>query len=158
MNVIAWNARVLGKPNAFHELRRLVVDNSPDILFISETKLKTKKCDNWRARLNMGGWFMVDSEGASGGLILAWKNYLNVNVRSYSKGHIDTLITDNAHKIWRVTGFYGNPEVANRKFSWDLLRRLGEDAECKDIPWIVGGDFNEILFTHEKSKKSVADG
>lgn len=32
--------------------------------------------------------------------------------------------------------------------SWNLLRRLREDQL---LPWLVGGDFNEIAFSYEKS-------
>lgn len=31
-------------------------------------------------------------------------------------------------------------------FSWELLHRLEGIAELRDMPWIVGGDFNEICF------------
>lgn len=72
MNALIWNARGMGKPSAFHELRRMIADNSPDVLFICETKLKGGKKDVWRIKLGFDGWFRVDAEGASGGLILAW--------------------------------------------------------------------------------------
>ncbi|KAL0370777.1 UNVERIFIED_CONTAM: hypothetical protein Sangu_0395800 [Sesamum angustifolium] len=47
----------------------------------------------------------------------------------------------------RFTGFYGNPDVARRKETWNLLRNL---AKVSMRPWFCGGDFNEILVQHEK--------
>lgn len=38
-----------------------------------------------------------------------------------------------------------------RRFSWDLLRRLSNDLEMVGLPWLVGGDFNEIC--HESDKE-----
>lgn len=52
--------------------------------------------------------------------------------------------------MWRFTGFYGQPDASQRHFSWDLLRRLQNINELQDIPWLVGGDFNEICYDSEK--------
>ncbi|XP_073152580.1 uncharacterized protein [Henckelia pumila] len=58
------------------------------------------------------------------------------------------LIADKTH--WPFTGFYGNPILSQRKLSWQLLRRLEGIHELKNLPWLIGGDFNEILFESEK--------
>lgn len=48
---------------------------------------------------------------------------------------------------WFLTGFYGNPKVARRQESWSLLRRL---SVCQIVPWLVFGDFNEVVCDQEK--------
>lgn len=48
---------------------------------------------------------------------------------------------------WHLLGFYGNAEEKNRGDSWELLRRLGQDQR---LPWVVLGDFNEIVSSFEK--------
>lgn len=40
--------------------------------------------------------------------------------------------------------------VSQRIYSWNLLRRLAGIHELKHLPWVLGGDFNEILFESEK--------
>ncbi|KAL9690658.1 hypothetical protein QQ045_011064 [Rhodiola kirilowii] len=45
-----------------------------------------------------------------------------------------------------MTLFYGDPTVAKRKFSWELLRRLNT---ISNLPWIILGDFNEVLSDEE---------
>lgn len=47
---------------------------------------------------------------------------------------------------WRFTGFYGSPYKPNEVYSWNDLRKLGLD---KGLPWLVNGDFNEILYVRE---------
>ncbi|KAH6770453.1 hypothetical protein C2S52_015256 [Perilla frutescens var. hirtella] len=42
-------------------------------------------------------------------------------------------------------------------FSWDLLRRLGNAMQAISIPWIVEGDFNEIMFDSEKQGGAYRD-
>lgn len=49
---------------------------------------------------------------------------------------------------WRYTGFYGCPERARRVESWNLLRELAGESR---LPWCIVGDFNDIMYDHEKS-------
>ncbi|KAK6147624.1 hypothetical protein DH2020_018536 [Rehmannia glutinosa] len=107
------------------------------------------RCSHWKVKLGFDGAFVVNCQGKSGGLILFWKLPLSVSVKSFSSGHIDSIVTE-GEKIWRFTGFYGNPDTSLRKYSWDLLRRLFNIPELKDMPWLVGGDLNEICFSGEK--------
>lgn len=48
---------------------------------------------------------------------------------------------------WRYTGFYGSPERSRRRESWNMLR---ESTGNSTIPWYVIGDFNDLMFAHEK--------
>lgn len=149
MSLIIWNARGLGNPRAFRELRRLVAEKDPTLLFLSETKMRGSECRIWKNRLGFSGSFMVDCIGRSGGLALLWKESVDVILKSYSIGHIDCVIKDSGNE-WRFTGIYGHPQSSLRHFSWDLLRRLKGMNELRDLPWLVGGDFNEICFDTEK--------
>ncbi|KAL5830904.1 hypothetical protein ACOSQ4_016258 [Xanthoceras sorbifolium] len=55
---------------------------------------------------------------------------------------------DSDGSLWRFTGFYGDPISANRIHSWSLIRRL---AGLSNLPWLIGGDFNEILRWEDKT-------
>ncbi|KAK5802422.1 hypothetical protein PVK06_030013 [Gossypium arboreum] len=71
------------------------------------------------------------------------------SVQRFSKLLIDFLIKeDDNQEEWRFTGFYGSPYLKNKNNAWDLLRRLGQEHNHH---WLVGGDFNEILYSFEKS-------
>lgn len=59
---------------------------------------------------------------------------------SYSRNHIDVEVV----LAWENF----NPEHHLRYRSWDLLRSLYGRSS---LPWVVGGDFNEILADEEKS-------
>lgn len=87
---------------------------------------------------------VVEAQGKSGGLLLMWKDPIDICIRSYNQGHIDCVI--NADQIsWRFTGFYGNLDANLRSYSWELLRRLSQEAKQGTEAWLVGGDFNKIL-------------
>lgn len=47
-------------------------------------------------------------------------------------------------------GIYGDPVAANRKWSWELVRRV---LAAHPGPWLVGGDLNEVL-----ENKELIDG
>lgn len=89
----------------------------------------------------------VDSVGRSDGLALLWNDEIGVDVQSCSKHHIDVFVVGPKGVSWRFTGFYGNPDRSLRSQSWTLLKRLND---AFTLPWMVGGDFNEILLLSKK--------
>lgn len=111
-----------------------------------ETKSDQGKFERLRSALQYDFMFCVPCKGKSGGLLILWNAETEMTINSYSEGHIDTNIKGKMGS-WRFTGFYGNPETDKRHFSWALLERL---KVCFTGPWIVGGDFNEIMSAEEK--------
>lgn len=146
MNCFALNARGLGNLRAFRELRRLIAKIHPSLLFICETKLYQSQYALWRHYFQFKGIFSVDCAGRKGGLVLLWNDPYDIKISSYSCGHIDCTVT-HEQNVWRFTGFYGNPNSSSRTFSWKLLKSI---PGLQHLPWLVGGDFNEILYESEK--------
>ncbi|GMI95338.1 hypothetical protein HRI_003203100 [Hibiscus trionum] len=148
MKLLSWNVRGLGKPRTVRRLRHMLRDLKPDVIFFIETMVHENKMANIRRSFGYPNGIDVSSVGRSGGLSIGWKNSCNVNLRSFSARHIDVLFngdSDGCH--WRCTGFYGAPEEANRLESWNLLRGLND---CPETPWLIIGDFNEIMYSFEK--------
>ncbi|GMI67709.1 hypothetical protein HRI_000440200 [Hibiscus trionum] len=102
-----------------------------------------------RVRRKCGFLFGIEvgAAGTKGGLCLGWKPEIDITLQSYSRNHIDVIVKENDSMVWRITGFYGCPEERFRHTSWDLLRQLKSDQQ---IPCLVAGDFNELLFSFEK--------
>ncbi|KAK6117615.1 hypothetical protein DH2020_048630 [Rehmannia glutinosa] len=87
----------------------------------------------------------VDSQGRSGGLALLWTKDINVTLHGFSDRYIDVTTEIHDHQF-RFTGIYGEPNVALRRQHWNRMR----DLSCSPkIPWIIGGDFNEVLTQNE---------
>ena len=77
-----------------------------------------------------------------------------VEVKSYSKHHIDTVVHTENGSYWRCTGIYGHPETGQKHHTWTLMKRL---ATLSSLPWLCFGDFNEILMPFEKLGGNVRD-
>ncbi|KAL5574765.1 hypothetical protein UlMin_016464 [Ulmus minor] len=99
---------------------------------------------SWLGYTGMLTW---EREGKSGGLCLLWSDSIHVQLLSGFRGHIDVQVTSHDSTCWRFTGLYGNPDTSLRTQFWTLLKRLGY---ASSMPWLCGGDLNEILFGHEK--------
>ncbi|KAA3488997.1 reverse transcriptase [Gossypium australe] len=126
-----------------------VMDNDDNLQLMRSAAAKWKWMEKVRRSCGVSNGIDIDADGTRGSLSLAWKEDLIVTLRSFSKNHIDAMVKEgNSDAEWRFTGFYGFPYDSNKNDSWNLLRKLEED---KTHPWLVCGDFNEILYSSEKS-------
>ncbi|KAL3813976.1 hypothetical protein ACJIZ3_015244 [Penstemon smallii] len=153
MSCLAWNCQGLGGFCKVRTLGNLIRDHSPQLIFLSETKLSDRKFERLKSLLGVHG-VSVKARGRSGGLALLWPKDLTVVLQSFSTNHIDAHIYDDENNIsWRFTGFYGDPVATKRCKSWELLRHL---ATLSTKPWLCAGDFNAMLSVSEKSGGQLA--
>ncbi|KAK4386390.1 hypothetical protein Sango_2509600 [Sesamum angolense] len=136
-----------GPPWTVHTLKEHIQLHRPSLVFRSETNYKSRRCDRVKNLVNYNR-VGVDSVGKGGGLLLLWCKDLDVWLQSFLSHHIDmTVKSEDYPERWRFTGFYGYPEVGNRKEGWTQLRKLTQQSVR---PWICAGDFNEISYQQEK--------
>jgi hypothetical protein len=116
-------------------------------MFISESRQQGSRVINIKGRLAMNNCFVVNGHGNGGGLAVCWDDSIKLSIISYGQHHIDSLIWDGVHHVaWRCTFVYGEPRTQDRHHMWDLLKRL---KSCSNAPWLVIGDFNEVMWSHE---------
>jgi hypothetical protein len=147
MKIVSQNCRGLGNQPAVNGLLDLRKAEEPDILFLSETKMSEKEMDCFRWKLDMPHMIVVDSKGRSGGLALFWRKSVDVRLRWKGRYHIDVDVFEDNGTKWRFTGIYGESKSAQKENTWKLLRTLQHQD---NLPWLCLGDFNEVLFAHEK--------
>jgi hypothetical protein len=76
-----------------------------------------------------------------------WRNGITVQRLGLDPMFIDVQITcDNV--TWRFTGMYGEFRWANKHLTWGRMRDLHQSNN--NLPWMMMGDLNDILFLHEK--------
>ena len=147
MSLLCWNCRGLGNRQIVQELDDLVRAQDPTVVFLAETWLDDIRLSGIRDSLRFGHYHGVSRLTRGGGLVMFWKKDFDLQVMSSSHNHIDVLINGGKENVWRFIGFYGAPETQHHMESWNLLRDLNNRFS---IPWLCGGDFNELLKSHEK--------
>ena len=119
------------------------------MIFLSETKMRDHRIDGVRRRMGMMNGFNVSPIGRAGGLSLWWDVSVDVIITSSSRHFIDAIMRVKGDQHWiRFTGVYGTPYSAEKEDFWLWMSSVFTPS---DIPWICGGDFNEFIWSHEKS-------
>ncbi|XP_031101919.1 uncharacterized protein LOC116005823 [Ipomoea triloba] len=147
MSTLSWNCRGLGNPRTVREVVDLVSRKKPEFVFLMETKVNREHAERLRVKIGFEGLFYVDSVGRSGGLALLWRRNNTARLLSFSNNHVDIEVCVTGLGLWRMTGFCGFPKRSRRNAAWDLLKTLTGRSL---LPWVVLGDFNDLLFQHEK--------
>ncbi|XP_019179272.1 PREDICTED: uncharacterized protein LOC109174493 [Ipomoea nil] len=147
MSTLSWNCRGLGNPRTVREIEDIVSRKKLDFVFLMETKVNRDHAERLRIKLGFDGLFNVDNSGLSGGLALLWRTNNTARLLSYSDNYVDVEVSMPGFEKWRMTGFYCFSKRPQRRESWDLIRTL---ANKSDLPWVMLGDFNDLLFQYEK--------
>ncbi|XP_028788532.1 uncharacterized protein LOC114744533 [Neltuma alba] len=86
--------------------------------------------------------------GRSGGIVAAWKSnniQINVLVENQQFFHLDCEIPGKSSFF--LTAIYAIPHSNNRQLLWNSLRHF---SSAISKPWVVYGDFNDILHASER--------
>ncbi|KAH1130140.1 hypothetical protein J1N35_001518 [Gossypium stocksii] len=129
-------------------LQSLLKQHNPQLVFFMETKVDGKRMEKIRRRCGFPNGIEARAEGSRGGICLAWKEDCEIFLKRFSLSYVDVLVKDGAvDVVWRFTGFYGSPYMQDKTTLWNLLRSLSKE---QNFPWLVYGDFNEIMYSFEK--------
>jgi exonuclease III len=92
-------------------------------------------------------YVFLPSDGASGGILVAWKNHL----RYTDASRVDNQFHKQEGGTWWLTCVYG-PQGDEEKISF--LQELRNVREGCNGPWVVAGDFNLIYKTSNKNNNN----
>ncbi|CAA7017787.1 unnamed protein product [Microthlaspi erraticum] len=89
---------------------------------------------------------IVSPQGFSGGLVVLWKDHVSVSVVSFDSRLVDLSVEYKAFRFY-LSCIYGHPMPHLRHCLWKKLQRI---SVSRQGPWMMCGDFNEILNQSEK--------
>jgi hypothetical protein len=148
MKTLAWNCRGLTRPSAIRSLRVQVRKHSPDVLFLSETKTLPSVASNILNNLGYYSLVHVPPVGSKGGLLLAWRNGVDLECFATNKNNISAwCYSDPPNNPWILSCVYGPPYNKDNTDFWKNLAAIGSKYYG---PWLCIGDFNRILDQSEK--------
>ncbi|XP_020672717.1 uncharacterized protein LOC110092487 [Dendrobium catenatum] len=129
-------------------LKEVIKDHG--VLFIGLLETKINSQDNSYLLKFLGtNWnsFVVPFVGLSGGIMVIWRNDLvDFSVIEASSQMILGKLEAHGKGSWIVASVYGSTDANERKRLWIDIER-----HCStDLPMVVGGDFNCVLFQSEK--------
>lgn len=136
----------MGSDLTVRRLREFRRKNSPDIMFLMETKRQDEEVFRMHKGTYFTNHYTVPPDGLSGGLALSWKDNVQLEVLFSSPNVIDTRISYN-NKTFFVSYIYGAPQREHRAKFWELLSDIGAQ---RDSAWLLTGDFNDLLDNTEK--------
>lgn len=123
-------------------LKACVKEKNPDAIFLMETKMILLKMTKTIHSLGFVNYEIVPAINKAGGLCLAWRFGVDMEVVSASKMAINAMVfSDPAHSPWLFSCVYGPPYKQSQYQFWDLLNHIGSSQTG---PWLCLGNFNDI--------------
>ena len=100
MNLLLWNYRELGNPRTENELVGLIQVKDLSVVFIAETWTNEVRLDRTLSKINFDQKWVVPRLNKGGGLVLFWKNSINIDVVDSHEYYIDMIINGNTENAW----------------------------------------------------------
>ncbi|XP_026402743.1 uncharacterized protein LOC113298262 isoform X2 [Papaver somniferum] len=152
LKVLSWNIRGLGQDPKVVAVRNVILKNNPAIVTIQESKWEV--IDDKLIRSLWGSnrcnYVYQASEGASGGIIIMWKEGVVVMgdhlIGVFSLSIEFRNVADDF--VWIFTSVYGASDVGYYNQCWQESRDI---KLLFDEPWLIGGDFNATLSAADRN-------
>ena len=149
MNILLWNCRGALGLDFRRRVLDMMVNHFPSIMIIIETRLGGDRATKIIEELPFDGFFTTETIGYVGGLWLLWKrDEVDVFVLLAMEQEIHaTVKVRNSNLTWLISPIYASPCLVERKILWSNLSKV---AQLHKLPWLLLGNFNEVLCGKEK--------
>ncbi|GKU97282.1 hypothetical protein SLEP1_g10449 [Rubroshorea leprosula] len=152
MKIISWNCRgalKAGFRKGAMDLKRI---HNPAMLLILETKIYGQNAQEVADSLGFPNSCVVNSDGLTGGLWLLWDDSrLTVDILSTSNQATHAVIQVSNNPLfpfnWFFSCIYDRPHFEIRNILWQELTTM---ANVIQGPWMIIGDFNDVVDQSEK--------
>ncbi|XP_074297047.1 uncharacterized protein LOC141627721 [Silene latifolia] len=150
-----WNIRGLNKKNKQGDVRRLLHINKVGLFGLMETKVKTININKVQDSLGDRWHFLNNNALHEGGRIwILWDPTLfHVNLLMKDMQGIHVVVVHLMYGfLWTCSFVYGFNKDSERVGLWQSL------YYCKAIvtgPWLIMGDFNNVLYAGERIGSNV---
>lgn len=148
INILAWNVRGAGSADFRRVFMDLIERYKHNVVFLTETRFGGDRATSIIESLGFPNHYKVDPMGFAGGIWLMWNSkQINMHIESTTFQEIYVVAEVSPSISVLLTFVYGSPIRDRRKFLWNNLMNIAPDVK---IPWLVCGDFNDVLSYGEK--------
>ncbi|KAJ6396226.1 hypothetical protein OIU77_021289 [Salix suchowensis] len=126
-----------------------------DVFVVLEPRISGSKALSVAINLGFSHYHIFDATGFSGGVWLLWNgNTVSLQVIAHASQSITALVHVQ-NKCWLLTVVYANLNPRIRESLWTYFYGL---AKASNLPWLVMGDFNDIVCASEKCGGNLDSG
>ena len=148
MKLFFWNCRGAGSSEFRAVINDLKKTHNFQIMAIVEPRVSGARADRIIDQMKFDSSFRVEAQGMSGGLWVLWNgSNVHVKILNSSRHFIHGIVDEGNAEKWLFTVVYANPNAILKKQCFEEVANL---ASVIRLPWMVIGDFNEILMANEK--------
>ena len=149
LNILTWNCRGVLNPCFRKALQDILRINSPEMLILTETRLGGSRAAELARSFPFDGFLCTNTIGFAGGVWILWKtDAVEVEHLCSTEQEIHVSVqVRGSYSLWLLSGIYASPRRSERRILWDNLKVI---ASLHNLPWVMLGDFNDILSCDEK--------
>ncbi|KAK1310312.1 hypothetical protein QJS10_CPA08g00962 [Acorus calamus] len=148
MDCLFWNIRGVNSKEKQIDVKNFLARHSSPIISLVETKVALSNAVLIKNRILPQ--YQLLNPSLNGRIWLLWQqSVVDIELLSYSDQflHCKVKPTSSQASFYHTT-IYGSNNAAERISLWRDLRALAQGIG--NAQWIMGGDFNEVRYSHEK--------
>lgn len=157
INITFWNVRGININEKHQAFSNWLITNNISIGAILETHIKESNLTRIMSIL-CPQWSFVSNhlEDEDGRIILFWKAPVTVTLLHMSRQSLTCAVNIPGKTPFTMTAIYAANTADERKLLWNSLVDMKHNLSLHSSPWIIGGDFNEIIHCAEHSSPSFS--
>ncbi|KAL3501942.1 hypothetical protein ACH5RR_036391 [Cinchona calisaya] len=118
MRITSWNCRGLGGFWTIPQVKEMVHDRSPDLVFSSETKQTRYFVDAFLKKMFYNYMYVVDPVGLAGGLVVFWNDSSMILSVCSSECSIQMQMRDGDGDVWWYICVHISCDVRSSQFDY----------------------------------------
>jgi hypothetical protein len=148
ISFFVWNCRGAASPAFYRNCKQYIDKNRPSLIVIMETRTSPTNLQRTIQLLGFDGYQFADTNGYSGGIIVAWKEgVIGIDTLSNHFQFLHLKVTLQGGKTFFFTPVYACPQEEGRNELWRELKNISRSMVGE---WLLAGDFNDIMNQAEK--------
>ncbi|XP_019459941.1 PREDICTED: uncharacterized protein LOC109359701 [Lupinus angustifolius] len=146
-NIISWNVRGAISSNGLRHVRELIRKYQPSVFIVLETHCQFRDAEGFWNGLGFKAGGIVEAFGHVGGIwvLIVVSSLVTCTVIDVFHQAISVKF-ESPGREWICTAVYASPSLLIRELLWEHVLTL---RRVVSLPWLVLGDFNEIILPPE---------